>query len=136
MKNLKFKEITIIGPGLIGASLGLILKNKKITKKIVGIDISKKNIKDAIDNKSIDEGRLKIDKEIFDILLFIVLFSFIGILITGERSNTIKAFFGITLFFFITDFFNWKAKTFSILLLFIPTAVHEYKNKKISTRNL
>ena len=42
MKNLKFKEITIIGPGLIGASLGLILKNKKITKKIVGIDISKK----------------------------------------------------------------------------------------------
>ena len=64
MKNLKFKEITIIGPGLIGASLGLILKNKKITKKIVGIDISKKNIKDAIDNKSIDEGRLKIDKKI------------------------------------------------------------------------
>ena len=52
------------------------------------------------------------------LLLFIVLFSFIGILITGERSNTIKAFFGITLFFFITDFFNWKAKTFSILLLF------------------
>ena len=42
MKNTKFKEITIIGPGLIGASLGLILKNKKITKKIVGIDISKK----------------------------------------------------------------------------------------------
>ena len=64
MKNLKFKEITIIGPGLIGASLGLILKNKKITKRIVGIDISKKNIKDAIDNKSIDEGRLKIDKKI------------------------------------------------------------------------
>ena len=42
MKNTKFKEITIIGPGLIGASLGLILK-KKIAKKIVGIDNSKKN---------------------------------------------------------------------------------------------
>merc|ERR1711991_782847 len=52
------------GPGLIGASLGLILKNKKIAKKIVGIDVSKKNIKDAIDNKSIDEGRLKIDEKI------------------------------------------------------------------------
>ncbi len=64
MKDLKFNEITIIGPGLIGASLGLILKNKKIAKKIVGIDISKKNIKDAIDNKSIDEGRLKIDERI------------------------------------------------------------------------
>ena len=64
MKDIKFEEITIIGPGLIGASLGLILKNKKIAKKIVGIDVSKKNIKDAIDNKSIDEGRLKIDEKI------------------------------------------------------------------------
>ncbi len=64
MKNTKFKEITLIGPGLIGASLGLILKNRKIAKRIVGIDISKKNINDAIHNKSIDEGRLKIDKRI------------------------------------------------------------------------
>ena len=64
MRDLNFKEITIIGPGLIGASLGLILKNKKIAKKIVGIDLSKKNIKDAINNKSIDEGRLKIDEKI------------------------------------------------------------------------
>ena len=64
MKNTQFQEITIIGPGLIGASLGLILKNKKIAKKIVGIDVSKKNIKDAIDNKSIDEGRLRIDEKI------------------------------------------------------------------------
>ena len=64
MKDIKFKEITIIGPGLIGASLGLILKKKKIAKKIVGIDVSKKNIKDAINNKSIDEGRLKIDEKI------------------------------------------------------------------------
>ena len=29
MKDIKFEEITIIGPGLIGASLGLILKKKK-----------------------------------------------------------------------------------------------------------
>ena len=64
MRDLNFKEITIIGPGLIGSSLGLILKKKKIAKKIVGIDISKKNITDAIDNKSIDEGRLKIDEKI------------------------------------------------------------------------
>ena len=64
MKDIKFEEITIIGPGLIGASLGLILKNKKIAKKIVGIDVSKKNIKDAINNKTIDEGRLKIDEKI------------------------------------------------------------------------
>ena len=64
MKNKTFKEITIVGPGLIGASLGLILKKKKIAKKIVGIDVSKKNLKDAIENKSIDEGRQNIDEKI------------------------------------------------------------------------
>ena len=64
MKDIKFNEITIVGPGLIGASLGLILKKKKIAKKIVGIDVSKKNLKDAIENKSIDEGRQKIDEKI------------------------------------------------------------------------
>ena len=42
----------------------LALKKKKIAKKIVGIDISKKNLNDALKNKSIDEGRLKIDKRI------------------------------------------------------------------------
>ena len=63
--NLKrFNEITIIGPGLIGASLGLALKANKIAKKIVGIDTSKINIKHAIKNKSIDEGRLIIDERI------------------------------------------------------------------------
>ncbi len=64
MKDIKFNEITIVGPGLIGASLGLILKKKKIAKKIVGIDVSKKNLKDAIENKSIDEGRQNIDEKI------------------------------------------------------------------------
>ena len=42
MKNIKFKEITIIGPGLIGASLGLILKKKKITKKLLELISLKK----------------------------------------------------------------------------------------------
>ena len=32
----KIDEITIIGPGLIGSSLGLALKKKKIEKKIIG----------------------------------------------------------------------------------------------------
>ena len=42
-----YKEITIIGPGLIGASLGLAIKSKRLCKKIVGIDISKRNLDDA-----------------------------------------------------------------------------------------
>ncbi len=59
-----FDEITIIGPGLIGASLGLALKSKKICKKIIGIDHSKKNLQDAIKVKAIDEGREVIDVRI------------------------------------------------------------------------
>ena len=58
------KEITIIGPGLIGASLGLALKRKKICKKIIGIDTSKRNLHDAYLIKAIDEKREKIDKRI------------------------------------------------------------------------
>ncbi len=58
------KEITIIGPGLIGASLGLALKRKKICEKIIGIDESKKNLREAYLIKAIDERRAKIDKRI------------------------------------------------------------------------
>ena len=59
-----FEEITIIGPGLIGSSLGLALKKNKIAKKIVGIDNSSKNLKHAIKNNSIDEPRKIVDKRI------------------------------------------------------------------------
>ena len=59
-----FKEITIIGPGLIGASLGLAIKSKKLCKRIIGIDVSQKNLKDALAIKAVDEIRKKIDQRI------------------------------------------------------------------------
>ncbi len=59
-----YREITIIGPGLIGASLGLAIKSKKLCKKIVGIDLSTKNLKDALKIKAIDEKRKVIDSRI------------------------------------------------------------------------
>jgi O-antigen ligase len=52
------------------------------------------------------------------IIAFIVLFiGFIAVFITGERSNTIKLFFGIILMFFFLDFFKLKIKI--IVLTFI-----------------
>ncbi len=57
-------EITIIGPGLIGGSLALALKEKKISKKIVGIDQSKKNLNDALKIKAIDEARKSINDKV------------------------------------------------------------------------
>ena len=59
----KINEITIIGPGLIGSSLGLALKKKGISKKIVGIDNSKTNQKMQSKIK-IDEQRTQIDERI------------------------------------------------------------------------
>ena len=60
----EINEITIIGPGLIGSSLGLALKESSISKKIIGIDKSMSNLDDALKNKSIDEKRTNIDKRI------------------------------------------------------------------------
>ena len=60
----EINEITIIGPGLIGSSLGLALKESGISKKIIGIDKSISNLDDALKNKSIDEKRTNIDKRI------------------------------------------------------------------------
>ena len=59
-------------------------------------------------------------------LLFIILISLIGILITGERANTIKAFLGITLFFLITDFLKSKTKiiSFFVLLTLLVTTIY------------
>jgi len=59
-----FNEITIIGPGLIGGSLALALKEKNMSKRVVGIDQSQKNLNDALRIKAIDEGRKLVDIKI------------------------------------------------------------------------
>ena len=53
------------------------------------------------------------------IILIFSIFFIIAIILTGERSNTIKAIFGFFLFYFFNDFFKFKEKIFSILLLIL-----------------
>jgi len=53
------------------------------------------------------------------IILIFSIFFIIAIILTGERSNTIKAIFGLFLFYFFNDFFKIKEKIFSILLLIL-----------------
>jgi len=53
------------------------------------------------------------------LILVISLFFFWAIFLTGERSNTIRAFFGFLTFYFINDHFRIKDKLISILLMFI-----------------
>lgn len=57
-------KITIIGPGLIGASLGLALKKNNLSKKILGIDKNKQNLINALKINAIDESYGRIDNKI------------------------------------------------------------------------
>ena len=53
------------------------------------------------------------------IILIFSIFFIIVIILTGERSNTIKAVSGFFLFYFFNDFFKFKEKIFTILLLIL-----------------
>jgi O-antigen ligase len=52
------------------------------------------------------------------LILIASLFFLLAIMLTGERSNTIKAIFGFLIFYLINDHFKIIEKLFSILLLF------------------
>ena len=54
-----------------------------------------------------------------NIILIVSIFFLIAIILTGERSNSIKAIFAFILFYFINDYFKFKEKMFSILLLIL-----------------
>ena len=54
-----------------------------------------------------------------NIILIISTIFLIGIFLTGERSNSIKALFGFIIFYVISDDFKTKEKLFSTLLIFV-----------------
>ena len=59
-----------------------------------------------------------INKYKYIILIFSIFF-LIAIILTGERSNAIKAIFGFILFYFFNDFFKFKEKIFSVFFLIL-----------------
>ncbi len=61
----------------------------------------------------------KFGKLVFIIAIFLFFFS---VLITGERSNTLKAIFGIMLFIYLIDTFNLKLKIIFMIVLPILVA--------------
>lgn len=52
----------------------------------------------------------------------IMIFFITAVLLTGERSNTIKAFLGFFIFFSLSDIFNLKKK----IIFFIPFFINRY----------
>jgi O-antigen ligase len=53
------------------------------------------------------------------IILIFTFFFITAIILTGERSNSIKAILGFFLFYFLNDHFKFKEKILSVLLLFL-----------------
>tara|TARA_B100000963_G_scaffold16721_1_gene12831 strand:+ start:581 stop:1819 length:1239 start_codon:yes stop_codon:yes gene_type:complete len=61
------------------------------------------------------------NKKAFAFLFLLVVF--LAIIFTGERSNTIKVFLGIIIYFFFIDFFKIKTKLIIILIFFTTFGV-------------
>ena len=61
----------------------------------------------------------KISNKYKYIVLIFTIFFLIAIILTGERSNSIKAIFGFFLFYFFIDTFKFKEKIISVLILIL-----------------
>lgn len=67
-----FNRVTIIGLGLIGGSLGLAIREKRLARKIVGISRRKSTIKQAVKNKVVDCATLNLKEGVKDSDLVII----------------------------------------------------------------
>ena len=55
INDMDQKNVTIIGIGLIGGSMAIALREKGISKKIIGIDSNKEHQEKALQLKLVDE---------------------------------------------------------------------------------
>lgn len=63
---MRFKQITIIGVGLIGGSIGLAAKKHKLAARIVGVTAHKESLKKALKRRAIDFGTLDLKKSVLN----------------------------------------------------------------------
>ncbi len=62
----KVKKIAIVGVGLIGGSIGLAIKRKRLAKEVIGIGHRKSSIRKAIRLKAVDKGTLNLKSGVKD----------------------------------------------------------------------
>ncbi|MCK4994170.1 MAG: prephenate dehydrogenase [Candidatus Omnitrophica bacterium] len=70
--KLRFKKAVIVGPGLIGGSIGLFLLKSKIASTVIGVARSKETLKKALKKGAISESQLDLEKAIVDADLVII----------------------------------------------------------------
>lgn len=69
---MRFNRITIIGVGLIGGSIGLAIKKKRLAKEVIGVFRHKSTLKKALRHKAIDKGTMFIKNGVKDADLIIL----------------------------------------------------------------
>ncbi len=62
----RYGKIAIIGVGLIGGSIGLALKRKRLVREVVGVGHHKSSIRKAVRHKTIDWGTLNFKRGVED----------------------------------------------------------------------
>src|SRR3989338_7280264 len=55
---MRFKQITIIGVGLIGGSIGLAVKKRRLASRVVGVTAHKESLRKASQRRAIDFGAM------------------------------------------------------------------------------
>ena len=55
-----FKTVTIVGVGLIGGSIGLALKERRLAKRVIGVGYRRKTLSQALAGDAIDEATLSV----------------------------------------------------------------------------
>jgi len=68
----KFNKITIIGVGLIGGSIGLAIKRKKLAREVVGVFRHRSTMNRALQCKSVDKGAMEMKEGVQDADLIIL----------------------------------------------------------------
>lgn len=69
---MKFNKIAIIGVGLIGGSIGLAVKGKRLAKEVVGVCRHKESLRRAKERRVIDKGTLDYRNAVKDAELVIL----------------------------------------------------------------
>lgn len=85
--NNMFKRITIIGLGLIGGSLGLAIKEKRLAKEVVGVSRRRVTIERALSSGIVDRATLDVKKGVASSDLVILSTSVSKIIDIAERIS-------------------------------------------------
>jgi len=68
----QFNKVTIIGVGLVGGSIGLAVKKRKLAGEVVGVFRRRSTLKKALRYKAVDRGTMSVREGVFDADLIII----------------------------------------------------------------